>query len=153
MKKQKYNSYKEIEMHLRHYKSYIVGINNLKRKLELIFPNITTNYELREDRSSVFIISSSTEETALCRLESKEALDIHEAIFNYQLIVDSINAALKDMNETEKRFIQIRYFECKSFETITQEMNFSIRTVNRIRERILKKLSISLRNLKNMRVY
>lgn len=152
MKKQKYKYEKEIEHHLRHYRSYKIGIANLKKKLDLFYPNITTNYELREDRSSVFTVRSTTEETALHRLESKEALDIHETISKYQLIVDSIDEALKEMTETEKRFIQLRYFECKSFDHITNEMNFSIRTINRIRSRVLNKLSISLRNLKNIRV-
>lgn len=144
---------KEIEIHLRNYNSYIASIANLKKKLALMYPNVTTNYELKDDYSSVFTVRSTTENTALHRLESKEALDIHEQIAIYEFIVDSILTAVQELNETERQFVQLRYFERKSFNYVTNELHFSVRTMHRMRKRVLSRLSISLRNLKNMKIH
>ncbi|WP_236018171.1 hypothetical protein [Alicyclobacillus suci] len=58
-------------------------------------PSMTARYDLAEGSHGTFFISSSTEKYAIDRIESKRALDLHEQIAHYQMIVDSIDKALK----------------------------------------------------------
>lgn len=143
----KKKSIKIIETHLHNYRSYKVAIRNLQKQLDLIMPNITTSYELKEGSTGVFKIWSSTEQVVLDRLESARALQINEQIRNYQIIIDSIEEALNALGEQERLYVELRYFEGLNTERIADKMSCSIPNLFRFRKRVLDRLSISLSNV------
>ena len=143
----KKKSIKIIETHLRNYRSYKVAIRNLQNQLDLIMPNVTTSYELKEGSTGVFKIWSTTEQVVLDRLESARALQIDEQIRNYQIIVDSIEEALNALGEQERLYVELRYFEGLNTERIADKMSCSIPNLFRLRKRVLDRLSISLSNV------
>jgi DNA-directed RNA polymerase specialized sigma subunit len=141
------NKERTIESHLRHYETYKIGIANCKQQLEYIMPNITAKYDYIEGASS-FKITNTTERIAIDRIESKRALDLHESIANYQIIIDSIDRALSELKEHEREFIKLRYFDCLPMSVVKQKLGYSEeKSVYRIRRHILDKLQISLKNL------
>mgnify|MGYP001371618106 CR=1 FL=1 len=143
----KKKSIKIIETHLRNYRSYKVAIRNLQNQLDLIMPNVTTSYELKEGSTGVFKIWSTTEQVVLDRLESARALQIDEQIRNYQIIIDSIEEALNALGEQERLYVELRYFEGLNTERIADKMSCSIPNLFRLRKRVLDRLSISLSNV------
>lgn len=90
---------------------------------------------------------SSTEKSAIDRIESKRALDLHEQIATSQTIVESIETALEVLEEKERAFVELRYFKFLPFNEIATAMNQSERTVYDIKKRATEKLVISLANL------
>lgn len=143
----KKKSIKIIETHLRNYRSYKVAIRNLQNQLDLIMPNVTTSYELKEGSTGVFKIWSTTEQVVLDRLESARALQINEQMRNYQIIIDSIEEALNALGEQERLYVELRYFEGLNTERIAERMNCSIPNLFRLRKRVLDRLLISLSNV------
>lgn len=147
--RKKKQAVRNIENHLRNYKFYKVGIIHNKRKLDMILPNITTNYEIREGSSGVFIVKSTTEDVVLCRLESRAAVQAHETIEEYQRIVDAIDASLKQLTEDEREYVKLRYFENYSISDLCTTLSCSERQVHRIRYNIINKLLIGLDSIKD----
>lgn len=143
----KKKSIKIIETHLRNYRSYKVAIRNLQNQLDLIMPNVTTSYELKEGSTGVFKIWSTTEQVVLDRLESARALQINEQMRNYQIIIDSIEEALNALGEQERLYVELRYFEGLNTERIADKMSCSIPNLFRLRKRVLDRLLISLSNV------
>ncbi|GAB7387383.1 hypothetical protein BSNK01_12190 [Bacillaceae bacterium] len=136
-----------LEEHLRNYKTYKVGIKNLKKTLDDILPSITTNYTIREGTNGSFDITSKVEQAVLDRLESSRAIYLREQINVLETIVDSIDEAVEALGENEKEFVRLRYFEGYPMEKVAQEMNFSINNCFYVRRQILDSLLISLRNI------
>lgn len=143
----KKKSIKIIETHLRNYRSYKVAVRNLQNQLDLIMPNVTTSYELKEGSTGVFKIWSTTEQVVLDRLESARALQINEQMRNYQIIIDSIEEALNALGEQERLYVELRYFEGLNTERIADKMSCSIPNLFRLRKRVLDRLLISLSNV------
>jgi hypothetical protein len=142
--------FKVIEKHLRMYRHYKASINNMKREMDYIMPNITASYEVREGSVGVFTFKSDTEDYAIDRLESKRALELHEDIKKYELLVECIDYAVKELDDTEKTFVKCRYFDRLSIEMTAAEMRYSPRTISEIRKQVKDKLVISLRNIMKM---
>lgn len=138
---------KELENHLRHYKAYKVGILNTKQQLEWIMPSMTAQYSASEGSSGTFNISSKVEQAVLDRLESKKALDLHEEMARYQLIVDSIDRALEELEETEKIFVQHRYFKKEPVPKVAEVLGYHEKYLNTFRNNLMGKLLISLSNI------
>lgn len=138
---------RKIENHLRQYKTYKVGIKNLHKQLDYILPTMTANYEIREGSAGSFVISSSTENCAIDRIESKRALDLHEQIQMYSLIVESIDNALLELPEQEREFITLRYFNSLSINRTAETMGYTADNIFRIRKQAFDKLTISLSSL------
>ncbi|GMA49342.1 hypothetical protein GCM10025857_06990 [Alicyclobacillus contaminans] len=136
-----------IEAHLRCYMSYKVGIRNLQKQLDYIMPSMTARYDLAEGSHGTFFISSSTEKYAIDRIESKRALDIHEQIAQYKLIVDSIDEALKTLTEEERSFVEMRYYKQWSVKKTAEALGYSEKNIFVIRTRAMDKLVICLRNI------
>lgn len=131
-----------LENHLRNYPSYKVGIANLKKRMEYEYsPPTTTHYGLREGSTGTLTITSTTEKTALKRMELGEKVKL------YQLFVDSISYAVELLPEDEKQFVQLRYFKKQSISRISMEIGYSLRSVHRIKQRALYQLLISLAHL------
>lgn len=138
---------KVIETHLRNYKSYKAAIFNLQKQLDSILPNLTASYEYKAGSAGVFKIWSSTEQAVLDRLESATALQIHEQMRNYKMIISSIDKALNALGEHEQLYVELRYFKGFSVEKVAREMNFSLPSLFRLRRRVLDRLTISLANV------
>lgn len=137
-----------IEHHLRLYSTYIVGIKNCLQQLEYIMPNITTKYGADIQGSFFYVVSDSTANIALDRIEGKRALDLKEEIEKYKIITASIERALQELQQHEKDFVNHRYFECLPIYEVKQKLGYSEdRSIYRIRRHVLDKLLISLNNL------
>ena len=138
---------RKIEHHLRHYHQYKIGIKNLKLQLDSIMPNMTVSYEVREGSVGTFTIKSPTEKYAIDRIESKRALDLHEEMEKYQLIVDCIDSALEGLDEDEQKFVEFRYFNNYSAPKMTMMLGMGESTIYNKRLSVLGKLIHSLRGL------
>ncbi|MBM7717161.1 RinA family phage transcriptional activator [Bacillus thermophilus] len=140
----KKHKYAELESLLRHYKNFKTGIKNLQQQLDFIMPGITTSYDIQEGSRGTFVIDSKTERFAIDRIESKRALDLREKISIYELIVSCIDAALDDLNDNERQFVELRYFKGKTIEDLAEIMGYAPRSVFNLRNEVLERLSISL---------
>jgi hypothetical protein len=141
-----------IETALRFYKTYLVGIKNCEQQLEYIMPSLVARYEVSTDTGESFFIVNNTEKVALDRIESKRALDLKEEIERYKIITSSIDNALENLSEVERRFVILRYFECKPMAIVTQALGYTEeKSCYRIRRHILDKLLISLGNLLSLK--
>lgn len=135
-----------IEAHLRHYKTYKIGIANCQRQLDYIMPNITARYDYIQGSS--FYIGNNTERVAIDRIESKRALDLHEEIERYKIICDSIDNAFAELNSMEQKFVDLRYFDRLPIVEVKTVLGYSEeRAIYRIRRHVLDKFLISLNNL------
>lgn len=143
----KKKDFKIIEGHLRNYRNYLAGIKNMTKQMDYIMPGITASYELREESIGAFVFSSSTEKYAIDRIESKRALQLHEDIMIYKLISNSIEIALEELEDEEREFVKLRYFNNHSILVIADKMGYSERQVFLIRNSVREILGISLKNL------
>ncbi len=134
-----------IENHLRYYKTYLAGIKNCEQQLEYIMPNITTKYGADTHGAFFYVVSDSTANFALDRIEGKKALDLKEEINRYNLIVKNIERAVAELKDYEQDFVAWRYFECLPMKEVKQMLGFAEeKSVYRIRRHVLDKLLISL---------
>ncbi|MFC4618638.1 sigma-70 family RNA polymerase sigma factor [Camelliibacillus cellulosilyticus] len=140
----------EVERLLRHYRYYKSGIVNLKRQLDYIMPGCVANYDIVEGSTGTFSIRSTTEKYAIDRIESKRALDLHEKIKKYELIVKCIDDSLKGLTEEERRFVEIRYFDNKPIRYAADVLGYSERSIFNLRRDVLDKLKISLSGVINL---
>lgn len=138
---------KKIEKYLRQYTTYKIGIKTLQKQLDYIMPNITATYELVEGTSGTFKITSSTEKYAIDRIESKRALMLHEDIAKYNLIIDSIDNAVSELDEIERKFVELRYINRKTIAQTSIELGYSEKHIFNLRQQVMDKLLISLRGL------
>ena len=141
------NHIKQIEKYLRQYKTYKIGVMTLQKQLDYIMPNITATYEIADGSVGTFRLTSSTEQYAIDRIESKRALIIYEDIERYNLIINSIDRAVSELDELEKEFVELRYINRKTIAQTTIEMGYSEKHIFNIRKNVLDKLLISLRGL------
>jgi len=137
-----------IENHLRYYKTYLVGIENCVQQLEYIMPNITTKFGADNHGAFFYIVSDSTANIAIDRIEGKRALDLREEIEKYKIITASIDRAMKELKAQEMDFVKYRYFDCLPIHEVKQKLGYSEeKSIYRIRRHVLDKLLISLNNL------
>lgn len=148
----KKRDYKAIESHLKNYRNYQAGIKNMNKQMDYIMPGITASYELREESVGAFIFSSSTEKYAIDRIESTRALQLHEDIRIYELIINSIDDAVAELEDEEKEFVEMRYFNNQSVHETAEAMGYSERQVFLIRKNVRDKLLISLKNILRLKV-
>lgn len=136
-----------IEHHLRSYKTYEIGIENLKKSLDDILPQVTTNYTLREGTNGSFDITSKVEDAVLDRLEGSKAIYLREQIRELETVLSSIQKALNALGDDERYFIKTRYIDGFSIIKTAQSMNMSEQNCFRLRNQVMDKLLISLRNI------
>lgn len=144
--KRKQQEQRQLENFLRHYKTYQIGIRNCQKQLDYLLPNVTASYSV-DGGAHVFKIHSKTEMSAIDRIESKQALDLHEMVSQYEIIVQSIENAVSTLEDTEQKFVKLRYFENKSIEAVRDQLQYSEKNIFKIRQKTLDKLLISLKNL------
>lgn len=138
---------KKIEQYLRSYRNYVIGIKSLQKQLDHIMPDITVSYEVSEGSTGTFNIKSDTENYAIDRIESKQATMIYEDIANYQIIIDSIDSAVSNLDSIQKKFIELRYFDKKTIAEVSIELGYSEKYIFNLRKQIMDELLISLRAL------
>lgn len=144
------DEYKVIENHLKNYEYYKMGVRNMKRQKENLYPSITSQIdEVGGGRSGSFEWKSKTEETAIKRIE--RSFDLLEAdIRQYELVISSIDEALENLAQKEKRYVELRYFQKAKMERVAAKLNYSKRNMYNMREQVLGKLYISLKHLLNV---
>ena len=139
---------RQIENHLRFYKTYLVGIKNCEQQLEYIQPNITTKFGADNHGAFFYVVADSTCNIALDRLEGKRALDLREEIERYKIITTSIETAVEELKTQEQDFVNFRYFDCLPMHDVKTKLGYSEeKSVYRLRRHVLDKLLISLHNL------
>ena len=136
-----------IEKHLSNYYHYQTGIKNAQMALDYLLPGYTANYELMEGKSGSFNFKSSTETAAIDRIESRRARNLLDDLEIYSLLVNSIDNAMKDLDETEKMFIEYRYFKKWNFDQISYKMDYTQRNLFHIKERALNGLYVNLKSI------
>jgi len=146
-KKERKAKIREIENHLRHYKSYKAGIENIKQQLECIMPSITTRYEAREGTTGTFDIRSKVEDAAIDRIEGKEALELRQEKEIFQVIVNSIDRAIDNLEENERLFVVERYINLKRLSEVAEITGYHESYLNEVRNKVMGKLLISLGNI------
>ena len=146
-KNKKTSQIKKIEKFLRQYTTYKIGVMSLQKQLDYIMPNITATYELTEGSTGTFKITSSTEQYAIDRIESKRALMLHEDIAKYNLIIESIDNAVSELDEIERKFVELRYINRKTIAQTSMELGYSEKHIFNLRHQVMEKLLISLRGL------
>lgn len=146
-KNKKASQIKKIEKFLRQYTTYKIGVMSLQKQLDYIMPNITATYELAEGSTGTFKITSSTEQYAIDRIESKRALMLHEDIARYNLVIESIDDAVSELDDIERRFIEVRYINRKTIAQTSMELGYSEKHIFNLRHQVMEKLLISLRGL------
>lgn len=138
---------KRIEKHLRQYTTYKIGMMTLQKQLDHIMPNVTATYKLSEGSNGTFEITSETEDYAVDRIESKKALMLHEDIERYGIIIESIDQAVSDLDEIERKFVEVRYINRKTIAQTSIELGYSEKHIFNLRHQVMDKLLISLRGL------
>lgn len=138
---------KKIEKHLRKYTTYKIGLVSLQKQLDYIMPDITATYELTEGNNGTFKINSLTKDYAVDRVESKKALMLHEDMERYNIIIESIDEAVSDLDELERKFIEVRYINRKTIAQTSIELGYSEKHIFNVRNQVMDKLLISLRGL------
>jgi len=124
------NTYKKVEDMLRYY-------NRFKRRIIFIENNMD-NIILKK-ASGISELSSGSF-TYKSDLEKKE--DIREQnqklINKYQAIIDLVDCALSEIKDDEYfKVIELRYFEKKNNEEISEELNIGMTSVKRHRNRLV----------------
>lgn len=139
---------RQIENHLRFYKTYLVGIKNCEQQLEYIQPNITTKFGADDHGAFFYVVADSTCNIAIDRIEGKRALDLKEEIERYKIITSSIEKAMAELKQQELDFVNHRYFDCLPMHEVKTKLGYSEeKSVYRLRKHVLDKLLISLHNL------
>jgi hypothetical protein len=139
---------RQIENHLRFYKTYLVGIKNCEQQLDYILPNITTKFGADNHGAFFYVVADSTCNIAIDRIEGKRALDLKEEIEKYKIITQSIEKAIAELKPQEQDFVKYRYFDCSPMHDVKTKLGYSEeKSVYRLRRHVLDKLIISLHNL------
>jgi DNA-directed RNA polymerase specialized sigma subunit len=139
---------RQIENHLRFYKTYLVGIKNCEQQLDYILPNITTKFGADNHGAFFYVVADSTCNIAIDRIEGKRALDLKEEIEKYKIITQSIEKAIAELKPQEQDFVKHRYFDCLPMHDVKTKLGYSEeKSVYRLRRHVLDKLIISLHNL------
>lgn len=145
--REKKETEKRIEYHLRKYWTYISAIKNLAMELEYILPGITASYEYKEGSAGTFVITSKTEQAVLDRVESARAVHLNEQKKRMEIIVKSIETALDMLSKEETEFVKLRYFDNQSHVNIANQFSCSESYLFTIRKNVLDNLRISLMHL------
>ena len=143
----KNEQFKKIARHLSNYHVYKAGIINLQNELDRIMPGITVSYEVMEGSIGTFTFKSKTEDYAIDRIESKRALQLHEDIATYKIIVESIDNALAQLDEKERDYVRYRYIQGNPVHLVAQKLCYSERQCQAIRDMAKDKLLITLKNI------
>ena|GEM_PF-1857506 len=146
MTKLRANEFKKIEKHLKQYPKYKLGIENLRKQLDYLYPKTTANYDLsKEGSTGTFLFNSTTENYGIKRAELSDALQAE--IRSYEIIIDSIDRTLEVLKKREREYVKYRYFEGLENIDVADRMKCSLKMMYNVRDSFKETAQISLRNL------
>ncbi|SDZ11353.1 hypothetical protein SAMN05421736_106125 [Evansella caseinilytica] len=125
---------KNIEKHLRQYKSYKVAIKNLEKQL-----SFSTALKEIPDKQRGFRIQHPLP-------MEKIKFEIREL----KLLTESIDEAIKDLSEVQKQYVECRYFNNWTISKTALEIGYSDKALFLIRNHIMDQLLIRLGGLSYM---
>lgn len=136
--KEEFNQINEVESFLYNYKSIKLAIENLKMELESFEENIISSIEYKESTGKTNKFNSNVEN----KLSRKEMLG--DRIKHMETKINQIDKSLEILPDTEREVIKNFYIEGKCYFQFCNELRLSERTTQRIKNRALNKIIISL---------
>jgi RinA family phage transcriptional activator len=142
---------RSIENFLNKYNTYKIGIKNCQQQMDYMMPSLTAKYDSDGTYASYYI-ANNTEQVAIDRITSKKALDLLEEIEQYKIVIACIDNALSELDEKQRKFIELRYFKRLKMYEVKEHMHVSEdKALYRLRRQILDKFLISLSSLINLK--
>lgn len=144
---------KATEKILWQYTSYKAYIENAKEELAEMDKDagVGMGIDYSKDKlAPTYKFSSMTESEAEQRIDRKELLQKQIEIISHKL--NRIERALNALSETDRKIIEMYYFQGKRIWEIQFEVQYSDRQVKRKKRYALEKLKISIygENIRNM---
>lgn len=116
---------KRIEFHLRNWKNYKAAVLNLERRME-------------KDEKGGHV----KETEAYYQIGAEKKL--------YQFLLDSMETALAELDETERALVEYRYIHNWSMGKCAMEIGYSEKTLFLLKKALLDKLLVSLAAITNI---
>ena len=133
-----------ITEHLINYRFYQANIKALEEaiKIDRLTSDGLRATDYSRDNISTSEISNITENTAIHILTKENDLK------KQRLLVDSIDRAIKELEDIDKQIIQLKYMQQSSFnvswEQVAKKTGYDVRQCQRRRDKALEKISIVL---------
>jgi DNA-directed RNA polymerase specialized sigma subunit len=146
--KERSAKYKLLENHLRNYKQYKVAISILQEQLDYLIPGFHASYQIDNNNKAHFQLNTDRElPQSIDRSSSLKALFIYEELIQKKMVLDSIEKSLEQLNQTEEKYVNLRYFQEKSVVATSMELGYSEKYIFQLRKKVLDKLLIPLSGL------
>ncbi|GAB3809602.1 hypothetical protein [Virgibacillus kimchii] len=146
--KERNEKYKLLEIHLRNYKQYKTALNILQEQLDYLIPGFHASYQIDRINKTHFQLNTDSElSQPIDRSSSLKALFIYEELIQKKMVLDSIDKSLDQLNQTEKEYVNLRYFQEKSVVATSMKLGYSEKYIFQLRKKVLDKLLIPLSGL------
>lgn len=136
--KKEFDKINEVESFLYNYKSIKLAIENLKMELEVMDETVISSIKYEETTGKTNKFNSNVEN----KLSRKELLE--QRIKHMETKINQIDKSLEILPDTEREVIKNFYIEGKCYFQFCNELRLSERTSQRIKNRALNKVIISL---------
>ncbi|MCY8036566.1 transcriptional regulator [Bacillus paralicheniformis] len=117
---------KRIEFHLRNWKNYKAAVLNLERRME------------KEQKNGLTV----KERNAEYQIDAEKRL--------YQFLLDSMETAVSELDELERKLVECRYIHNWSMGKCAMEIGYSEKTLFLMKKSLLAKLLVSLAAITNI---
>lgn len=117
---------KRIEFHLRNWKNYKAAVLNLERRME------------KEQKNGLAV----KERNAEYQIDAEKRL--------YQFLLDSMETAVSELDELERKLVECRYIHNWSMGKCAMEIGYSEKTLFLMKKSLLDKLLVSLAAITNI---
>lgn len=117
---------KRIEFHLRNWKNYKAAVLNLERRME------------KEQKNGLAV----KERNAEYQIDTEKRL--------YQFLLDSMETAVSELDELERKLVECRYIHNWSMGKCAMEIGYSEKTLFLMKKSLLDKLLVSLAAITNI---
>lgn len=143
--------YRYAEEYLGNYHQLAASIINNKKAIELILdtiiPSCTANYNLEEGGGRSGISDPTLQWTIQREWAAKnnpEIIERRNQIKEAEMILAAISTSMQRLSERQLTLINKRYFDNKSWDEISQEVNLSVNRCLEWKKRAVKKIAIGL---------
>ncbi|MCT8978668.1 hypothetical protein N4T77_18930 [Clostridium sp. CX1] len=136
--KREFDKINEVESFLYNYKSIKLAIENLKMELSIMDETAVSAIQYKEASGKTNKFNSNVEN----QLMKKELLE--SRIRHMEAKINQIDKSLEILPDTEREVIKNFYIEGKCYFQFCNELRLSERTSQRIKNRALNKIIISL---------
>lgn len=140
------------------YPRYKQSIQNIREQIlsrdgviDRVYPSGISNYDLETPPNYSNEFHSTTETYAIknIKLEESKIKELEHVLNDYVRVTKAIEKALDKLRAEERRLIELKYFEKKTFEDIDEEIPIS--TAKRWHKKIMPDLDIELRYVKALK--